>query len=79
MKKGKDNPTPLEGLADFLRNQARVFISQGLSDQPLPRWASEVESLQRAQLIGYSLSGYSDLSYVDEAAWERAVCERGTK
>ena len=29
---------------------------------------------QLAQLLGYSLDGYSDLSYVDEAAWA-AVCE----
>jgi len=30
---------------------------------------------QLAQLLGYSLDGYGDLSYVDEAAWAEA-CEQ---
>lgn len=31
---------------------------------------------QFAQLIGYSLGGYSELSYVDDDAYRRAVCSQ---
>lgn len=34
---------------------------------------SKEDQQQVAQLIGYSLSGYSELSYVTDTAWERAV------
>lgn len=34
---------------------------------------SREDRQQFAQLIGYSLCGYSDLSYVGENAWERAT------
>jgi len=37
-----------------------------------PDWARR----QFAQLIGYSVSGYSELSYVDDAAYERAMNQR---
>jgi hypothetical protein len=33
---------------------------------------SKEDRQQFAQLIGYSLSGYSELSYVTDKAWERA-------
>jgi len=33
---------------------------------------SEEDQQQFAQLIGYSLSGYADLSYVDDVAWRAA-------
>ena len=37
----------------------------------------DAEDLQQlAQLIGYSLDGYSDLSYVDDAAWAAAEQQR---
>lgn len=36
---------------------------------------SREDRQQFAQLIGYSLQGYGDLSYVTDAAWNRAQIE----
>lgn len=36
---------------------------------------SDEDRVQFAQLIGYSLGGFSELSYVSDAAYERAVKE----
>lgn len=36
---------------------------------------SKEDRQQLAQLIGYSVSGYGELSYVDEAAWDRVIAE----
>jgi hypothetical protein len=36
---------------------------------------SNEDRQQFAQLIGYSLSGYGELSYVDDAAYDRASTE----
>ncbi|MNI44260.1 hypothetical protein D3C73_986290 [compost metagenome] len=33
---------------------------------------NQAEQRQFAQLIGYSVSGYSELSYVNDASWEEA-------
>lgn len=34
---------------------------------------TDQERMQFAQLIGYSLSGFSELSYVDDETWEAAA------
>jgi hypothetical protein len=40
-------------------------------------WGDE-DRQQFAQLIGYSVSGYSELSYVSDEAYARAVGESGS-
>ena len=37
--------------------------------------ATDEERTQFAQLIGYSVSGYSELSYVSDEAWSRVSTE----
>jgi putative N-acetylmannosamine-6-phosphate epimerase len=39
--------------------------------------ASKEDRQQLAQLIGYTLSGYSELPYVDDAAYAKAHRKRG--
>lgn len=75
------HPTqPLErdahGALRFKRNEiVRYLLDQGGIDMNalavLP--FSPEDRQQFAQLIGYSLVGYGELSYVDKKAWNRAA------
>jgi hypothetical protein len=54
-------------IVDFLLEQGPFDLNDlARRDFPDEDWA------QFAQLIGYSVSGWGDLSYVDDEAWSRA-------
>lgn len=81
-KKPKPHPIqPLEpdahGVLRFKANKiVRYLLDNGGIDmnQIAVLDFSQEDRQQFAQLIGYSLSGYSELSYVDDDAFRRASC-----
>jgi hypothetical protein len=69
-----------EGVIRFRKNMiVRFLLDNGpwdlnkLAQMPF----SNEDRQQFAQLIGYSLSGYGELPYVDDEAYERAEVARG--
>lgn len=85
----KDHPTqPLvadrHGVTRFKANKIVCFLLEltekhGLADMITIAQGefSDDDRCQFAQLIGYSLSGYSELSYVDAKHWRKASRKEG--
>lgn len=71
----KENPI-VTYLLDWCRNNGGpdlneiASIAAGRRNTPAP--FTEDDRRQFAQLIGYSVGGYSELSYVDDEAWAAA-------
>lgn len=73
--------TDTHGVVRFKRNSivSRLFehgmkTGLGMNEIHQESQHSQDDRIQFAQLIGYSVSGFSELSYVDDATWAR-VCE----
>ncbi len=70
-------PTELDerGVLRFRRNAIICWLCDtgrlNLNETRMLPGVSDEDHQQLAQLLGYSVSGYGDLSYVDDAAWER--------
>jgi len=68
--------TDEHGVIRFVKNTIvrRLLDEGGIDLNDIARWAdvTNAEHQQFAQLIGYSVSGYGDLSYVDAVARVRA-------
>lgn len=64
----------MNSIVDYLLLNAGIDLNR-LAMQPFPR----EDQMQFAQLIGYSLSGYSELSYVTDESYEAAckLAKRG--
>jgi len=64
-----------EGVLRFRENKiVRYLLDCGrfdMNDIAMMPFARE-DRVQFAQLIGYSVSGFSELPYVDDADWDRA-------
>jgi hypothetical protein len=64
-----------DGVLRFKQNEIVKYLLEngGFDLNDLARLPfSDEDRQQLAQLIGYSLDGYGDLSYVDDRAWKRA-------
>lgn len=63
--------------ANYIVSELLDFASQhGFDMNAIARRQYTPEDrVQFAQLIGYSVSGFADLSYVDQEAYDRAVME----
>jgi hypothetical protein len=57
---------------DLLENRGHIDLNV-IAERAHDGLYSRAEQRQLAQLIGYSVSGYSDLSYVDDDSYFRAA------
>lgn len=77
--KAKHPIQPLEydeaGILRFKSNQIIRYLADGRLNELACMNFSREDRQQLAQLIGYSLRGYSELSYVTPAAWAAAERE----
>lgn len=61
------------GRPRFKKNSAVEYLAEGRLNEIASRGYSDEDMTQLAQLIGYSVDGFSELSYVSDADYERAV------
>ena len=84
MKKTKKHPIqPIELVDYVIRFKANKIIvwlfdsgKLDLNEIAIMDFPKE-DRQQLAQLLGYSICGYADLSYVDNKAWDRFMHNRG--
>lgn len=62
-----------DGRPRFKKNSAVEYLAEGRLNEIARRGYSDEDMTQLAQLIGYSVAGFGDLSYVSDADYERAV------
>lgn len=62
-----------DGCPRFKKNSAVEYLADGRLNEIACRGYSDEDMTQLAQLIGYSVAGFGDLSYVSNADYERAV------
>lgn len=61
------------GRPRFKKNSAVEYLAEGRLNEIASRGYSDEDMAQLAQLIGYSVDGFSELSYVSDADYARAV------
>lgn len=61
------------GRPRFKKNSAVEYLAEGRLNEIACRGYSDEDMTQLAQLIGYSVAGFGELSYVSDADYERAV------
>lgn len=61
------------GCLRFKKNSAVEYLAEGRLNEIASRGYSDEDMTQLAQLIGYSVGGFGDLSYVSDADYERAM------
>lgn len=65
------------GRLRFKKNSVVEYLAEGRLNEVASRGHSDEDMTQLAQLIGYSLDGFSELSYVSGADYERAMMLAG--
>lgn len=68
----------VDGVIRFRENKIVRFLAEGRLNEIAEMDFSPEDRMQLAQLIGYSLSGYGDLSYVTDKDYAKAE-ERSSK
>jgi len=61
------------GIARFKENKIVSYLSEGRHNEIAAMDFSDEDRMQFAQLIGYSISGYGDLSYVTNESYDEAM------